>query len=133
MIQEEEYIFIERIWVIQALFTFATFCLKEECRRRVEAINALTALCHLQEVRRPRHSKSSALDIKLKQDIKPLSVFDLSGLSNSISIDMKLHNASSVLAGKNYWQWHVWNSYFFPSCGNLKKYFYHNISPIANQ
>lgn len=82
MIQAEKYAFMERIWVIQALFTFAISCLEEECRRRVEAINALTALCRLQEARRPRR-------IRLKRDVKPLSVLDPPGLPDSIPIECK--------------------------------------------
>ncbi|MCJ1343077.1 hypothetical protein MMC31_001268 [Peltigera leucophlebia] len=50
-VQVEEYAFMERNRVIQALFTFATSSLEEKCRRRVEAVNALTALCRLQEAR----------------------------------------------------------------------------------
>ncbi len=57
MVQAEEYVFMERIRVIEALFKVATSDPKEECIRRVEAINAMTALCRLQEGKRPRCTK----------------------------------------------------------------------------
>lgn len=82
MIQAEEYTFMERIQVIQAFFTFATSCLEEECRRRVEAINALTALCCLQKARH-------LCCIRFEQEVKLLSVLDLPGLPDSISIKYK--------------------------------------------
>lgn len=69
IIQAKEYAFIERIWVIQALFTFAILCLKEECRRQLEAINVLTAFYCLQEAGCPCRPKSSASDIRLEQDV----------------------------------------------------------------
>lgn len=80
---------MERIRAIQTLFTFTTSCLEEECRRRVEAINALTALYRLQEARRPRRLKPSASDIRLERDINPLFVLDLPDLSDSIPIECK--------------------------------------------
>lgn len=82
----EEYTFIEHIWAIQALFTFVTSCLEKECKRQVEAINTLITFCWLQEARRSYRSKPSALDIRLKQDVKPLSVLDSPSLSNYIPI-----------------------------------------------
>lgn len=55
----------------------------------MEAINTLIALCRLQKVRRPRRPNPSALDIRLKQDVKPLSVLDPPDLSDSIPIKCK--------------------------------------------
>lgn len=89
IIQAKEYVFIKHLQVIQTLFTFATPYLEKECKRRMEAINALTAFCCLQKARCLRHPKPSASDIRLKQDIKPLSIFDLPGLSDSILIECK--------------------------------------------
>ena len=136
MIQAEEYAFMERIRVIQALFTFATSCLEEECRRRVEAINALTALCRLQEARRPRHPKPSASDIRLERDVQPLSVLDPPGLSNSIPIECKATQCIFCLGEEGLPA--VTRLKSFHSRGDLKKHFHRkhlrhhsNSKPIA--
>jgi len=44
-LQAAEYVFVERVHAVDALFTFATSSTEEECQRRVTAINALIALC----------------------------------------------------------------------------------------
>lgn len=135
-IQTEEYAFIERNWVIQALFTFATSSLEKECRRLVEAINALTALCCLQKVKRLCCLKSSASDIRLEQDAKPPSVIDLPSLSDSIPIECKFTQCIFYLDEERLSA--LTRLKFFHSSGNLKKYFqrkyfYHhsNNKPIA--
>ena len=66
MIQVEEYAFMKGIWAIQVLFTFAASCLEEECRRWVEAINALTALYCLQKARHLCWPTLAASDIRFK-------------------------------------------------------------------
>ncbi|KAG8531621.1 uncharacterized protein KY384_003252 [Bacidia gigantensis] len=48
-LQTAEYVFAEKVYAIDALFTFATSSTEEECQRRVTAINALIALCKKQE------------------------------------------------------------------------------------
>ena len=83
----EDYVFVERVRVIDALFTFATSSPEEESRRRVEAINALTTLCRLQEGKRPRRSNPSASDTKLERDLIRPSVLHLPSLSDSITME----------------------------------------------
>lgn len=85
----EDYVFMERVRVIDTLFTFATSCPEEECKRRVEAISALTALCRLQESRRPCRPKASASTIKLEQNRTPLSTLEGRRLSDSLLIECK--------------------------------------------
>lgn len=135
-VQTEEYAFIKRNRVIQALFTFATSSLEKECRRRVEAINALTALCRLQEARRPRRPKPSASDIKLEQDTKPPSVLDLPSLSDSIPIECESTQCIFCLGEEGLPALTPQKS--FHSSGNLKKHFqrkyfchHSNSKPIA--
>ena len=48
-LQTAEYVFEERVHAIDALFTFVTSSTKDECQRRITAINALIALCKKQE------------------------------------------------------------------------------------
>ena len=131
-VQTEEYAFMERNRVIQALFTFATSSLEEECRRRVEAINALTALCRLQEARRPRRPKSSASDIRLD----PPSVLDPQSLSDSIPIECKSTQCIFCLGEEGLPA--VTRLKSFHSPGDLKKHFqrkhlrhHSNSKPIA--
>lgn len=85
----EKYAFIKGNWVIQALFTFAILFLKEKYKCWVEAINIVIAFYYLQEARRLCCPKPSDLNIKLKQDIKPPSIFNLPSLLDSISIKYK--------------------------------------------
>ena len=82
----EDYVFEERVRVIDTLLTFATSSPEEECERRVEAIKVLTALCRLQEGKRPRRSKLSAPVVK-ERHLTPPSVLDPASLSDSISIE----------------------------------------------
>ena len=82
----EDYVFEERVRVIDTLLTFATSSPEEECKLRVEAINALTALCCLQEGKRPRRPKLSASVIK-ERHLTPPSVLDPASLSDSIPIE----------------------------------------------
>lgn len=122
MIQVEEYAFIKRIWVIQALFTFATSYLEKECRCQVEVINALTALCCLQIIRRLHRPKPSASDIKLKRDIQSLSVLDPPSLSDSIPIKYKATQCIFCLGEDGLLV--VTRLKFFYSRGDLKKHFH---------
>ena len=62
----EAYIFVERVRAVDTLFTFTTPSPKAECRRRVAAVDALTALCQLQEGRGFRRWKPAS-DTKLKR------------------------------------------------------------------
>jgi len=88
-VKVEDYVFVERVRVIDALFTFAPSSPKEEGKRRVEAINALTALCRLQEGKHPRRPKPSARHIKLERDLTPPSVPQARSLSDSLPIECK--------------------------------------------
>lgn len=122
IIQAEKYAFIEYIWVIQPLFIFTTLCLEKKCRFWVKAINALIALCCLQEAKHSHHSKPSALDIKLEQNRKPLSIFDLPGFLDFILIK---YEVTQYIFGLNKEELPaVTYLNFFHNCGNLKKHFY---------
>jgi len=63
----KEYNFVERVRAIETLFTFVTNSLEEKCQRRGATINALTALCRLQESQGFRRRKNSST-IKSKQE-----------------------------------------------------------------
>ncbi len=68
----EHYIFVERVRVIESLFTFITSSPGEECKRQLHAISAVTALCSLQESRGFRRRERFASDTKLeKEDRNP--------------------------------------------------------------
>lgn len=129
MIQAEEYAFMEHIWVIQAPLIFAILCLKEEYKCRVEAINALTIFCFLQEARCPCRPKPSALDIRLKQDVKLLSIFDLPGLLDSILIKYKATQYIFCLSKEKLLA--IIHLKFFYNCGNLKNTYIANIFNIT--
>ena len=88
-VKVEDYVFTERVRVINALFTFATSSPENECKRRAEAINALTALCSLQEGRRFRRPERSTLDTKLVQRETPTAVAIQPSLSESLPIECK--------------------------------------------
>ena len=88
-VNAEAYVFAERVRVIDTLFAFTTSSPEEECKRRVEAINALTALCSLQESRHFRRQKPSSADTKLERDLTPPSVFQAPSLSDAIPIECK--------------------------------------------
>ena len=83
------YVFPERGRVIDALFTFATSSPDEECKARVNAINALTALCKLQETRHTFRQKSSSTNVKLEENTSSSFILDPSSLSNTLSIECK--------------------------------------------
>ena len=85
----EDHVFVERVRVIDALFTFATSSPEEESQRRVEAINALTALCRLQEGKRPCRLQPFASTIKLERDQTPPSALQGRSLSDSLPIECK--------------------------------------------
>lgn len=71
------------------LFTFTTLCLKKKCKRQIKVTNILTAFFCLQETKCLHYLKLSILNIKFKQNIKPLFIFDLPGFSDSIPIKYK--------------------------------------------
>ncbi len=83
------YVFAERVRVIHTLFAFTTSSQEEDCKRRVKAINAMTALCGLREGHHFRRRKHFSADAKLEQDLTPPSVFQVPSLSDSIPIECK--------------------------------------------
>ena len=85
----EEYVFAERVRVINALFTFATSSPEEECKRRVEAIDALTALCRLQEGKRACRPRPSASPIQLEGNQTSPSALEGRSLSDSLPIECR--------------------------------------------
>lgn len=113
--EAEDHIFVERVRVIETLFTFAASSPEEECTRRVQAINAVTALCSLQEGRSFRRRQNSASDTKLKKvDTPPI-------LSETLPLECKPTQCIFCLgdeglsAEKRLWSFH--------SHGDLKKHF----------
>ncbi|KAJ9644078.1 hypothetical protein H2199_003946 [Coniosporium tulheliwenetii] len=60
---ERKHLLPERVRVIDALFTFATSSPEEERKRRVEAINALVALGHVQDGSRRPASRQKGLTL----------------------------------------------------------------------
>jgi len=107
---------VERVRIIETLFTFATSSSKEKCIRRVQAINAVTALCSLQEGRGFRRRQNSTSDIKRKKEGTP------STLSESLPLECQPTQCIFCLgdeglpAEKRLWSFH--------SHGDLKKHFY---------
>ena len=116
----EEYIFVGRVRVIHTLFTFATSSPEEECKRRVAAIDAMTALCSKQEGRGFRRRKPSS-NAKLEKENTPPSVLPQPSLSDSIPIQCKPTQCIFCLGDeglsteKRLWSFH--------SHGDLKKHF----------
>lgn len=88
-LETKHYIFTERSRVIEALFTFATSSVEEECERRVEAIKALTALCNLQESRRSYLQARSAPKINDNGDETSTTILHQTSLLESIPIECK--------------------------------------------
>lgn len=86
-VKEEDYVFAERIRVIDALFTFATTSPEEECKRRSDAIDALTALCRLQGAQRAYRRKASVRDHKVEDGSMRQSSPEILTLSESIPIE----------------------------------------------
>ena len=82
-IKTAEFVFVERVRAIDALFTFATSSTEEESRRRAAAIDALIALCKKQETQGFRRRKA---DIKVEERTSP-SDFSYSNLSENIRIE----------------------------------------------
>jgi len=79
----EHYIFVERVRVIESLFTFITSSLEEEYKRQLQAISAVTALCSLQESRGFRRRERFASGTKLEKEDTSLI------LSESIPLESK--------------------------------------------
>ena len=73
----------------EALFTFATSSVKEECEWRVEAIKALIALCNLQEGCRPYLQARSTPKTKFNQGERSTAIIHKPSLSESIPIECK--------------------------------------------
>lgn len=66
---------MERVLVIESLFTFATSSREEEYKRQVQAISAVTALYTLQEGQGFRRRREfSASETKLKKVDTPLNL-----------------------------------------------------------
>lgn len=115
-IKTAAYVFIERVRIIDILFVFIASSLKEECKRRVKAINVLTALCNLQKDHHFRCRNSFFMNIKLEWNLTS------SSLSDFISIECKLTQCifcldCEELSTKTRLK-------FFYSHDDLKKHFY---------
>lgn len=121
-VQVENYAFIDRVRVIQALFTFANPSLEEACRRRVEAINALTALCHLQKAQQPRRRRCNTSDVKLERDQTAPPFLNAPCLSDSLSIDCEPTQCRFCLGCESLPRETRLKP--FHSRGDLKKHFY---------
>lgn len=118
----EDYVFAERVRVIEALFTFATSSPEEECKRRAEAINALTALCSLQEGSRSCRPKRSASITKLERDEKPTTVPPPRSLSDTILIKYELFQCIFCLGCEGLPTEERLRSFY--AYGDLKKHFH---------
>lgn len=63
--QTAKYVFAQRVHAVDALFTFPTSSIKEECQRRVTVINALIAVCKKQENQGFRRRRA---DMKVREE-----------------------------------------------------------------
>lgn len=86
-VKEEDYVFAKRIWAIETLFIFATSSLEEECKRRSNAIDALTALCRLQGAQRLYRRKASIRNNKAEQDLTEQSTPESLTLLESLPVE----------------------------------------------
>ena len=118
----EEYIFAERVRVINALFTFAMSSPEEECKRRVEAINALTALCRLQEGQRTYRPRPSASPIQLEGNQTSPSALKGQNLSDSLPIECRPTQYIFYISQETLPAASRLRS--FHSCSDLKKHFH---------
>ncbi len=85
-VRTEDYVFVERVRVIETLFTFATGSPEEECQRRGAAVSALTALCRLQESHGFRRRKDSST-IKSEREKTAQIILQQPSLSASLPIE----------------------------------------------
>jgi len=60
-IKTADYIFVERVRIIETLFIFAIDSLKKKCQKKETAVNILTALCRLQKNYSFRRRKNSSI------------------------------------------------------------------------
>ena len=118
-LQAEEYVFVERVQAIDALFTFATLSPEEECQRRIRAINALIALCKKQESQGFRRRKA---DIKIKEEQTSLSDSPPHRLSETLPIQCKATQCIFCLGNEDLSVADRLKT--FASRGDLKKHFH---------
>lgn len=116
-LQATEYVFVERVHAIDALFTFATLSTEEECQRRVTAINALIALCKKQESQGFRRCRA---DIKVKEE--QTSVSPPLSLSETLPVECKATQCIFCLGNEDLSAADRLKA--FASCGDLKKHFH---------
>ena len=120
-LESGDYAFTERSRVIETLFTFATASAKEECERRVDAVQAMTALCDLQECRRPYlQARSIAKPESTRDEISGAIVHQMS-LSESIPIECKPTQCIFCLGSEGLPTEQRLKS--FHSTGDLKRHF----------
>ena len=115
--QATEYVFEERIHVIDALFIFVTSSIEEECQRRVTVINALIALCKKQQSQGFRRRRA---DIKVKE--KQISISSSSNLSETLPIERKVTQCIFCLGNEDLSVADRLKA--FASRGDLKKHFH---------
>jgi hypothetical protein len=118
-VKAEAYVFAERVRVIDTLFAFTTSSPEEECKRRVEAINALTALCGLQE---GRHFRRRKADIKAKEEQTSSSVSLPPNLSETLAVECKATQCIFCLGNEELSAADRLKT--FASRGDLKKHFH---------
>ncbi|KAL8626100.1 hypothetical protein Q9189_008220 [Teloschistes chrysophthalmus] len=112
-----EYVFVERVQAIDALFTFARSSMKEECQRRVTAINALIGLCKKQESQGFRRRRA---DIKVKKE--QVSVSPLPSLSETLPIECEATQCIFCLGNEDLSAADRLKA--FATRGDLKKHFH---------
>lgn len=88
-LESGDFAFTERSRVIETLFTFATSSVRGEGERRADAIRAMTALCDLQEGRRPYFQARSTPKPEFNQDETSKAIVHKMSLSESIPIECK--------------------------------------------
>jgi len=117
----EDYVFVERVRVIETLFTFATGSPEEECQRRGAAISALTALCRLQESHGFRRRKDSST-IKSEREKTAQIIVQRPSLSDSLPIECSPTQCIFCLGNKALPALkRLWS---FSSHGDLKRHFH---------
>ena len=113
-LQAAEYVFLERIQAIDALFTFATSSIEEESRRRVTAIHALIVLCRKQENQGFRRPKVNAEE-------KQTSVSPPINLSKTLPMECEATQCIFCLGNEGLSTFDRLKT--FTSRGDLKKHF----------
>lgn len=69
------YIFVKHVYIIENFFTFITSSSEEKCKKQLQVINVMIALCSLQKSWSFHHQKRFTLNIKLEKENTSLTLF----------------------------------------------------------